>query len=96
MGHGNNTSLHLAEYRAEFPSKRRVRMGAPVWVDGARQWLSYDDLALNDGDFERLGAAFARDTGLERQGRIGQAPARLMPQRALVDYAVQWMGRNRR
>jgi aminoglycoside 3-N-acetyltransferase len=99
VGHANNTSLHLAEYRARFPGKRTLQQGAPVLVNGQRQWVTFDDLDFNDADFPVLGAAFARDTGLERQGLAGthltRATARLMPQRALVDYGMRWMEQNR-
>jgi aminoglycoside 3-N-acetyltransferase len=95
VGHANNTSLHLSEYRARFPAKRTRTQGAPILVDGQRQWVTYDDLSFDDADFPALGEAFARDTGLERQGPVGtrqpRAMARLMPQRALVDYGVRWM-----
>ncbi|WP_438022100.1 aminoglycoside N(3)-acetyltransferase [Sorangium sp. So ce233] len=96
VGHGNNTSLHLAEHRADYQGKRREVRHAPILVDGARQWTAFDDIATDSGDFERIGADFARDTGLERRGRAGAATALLMPQRALVDYGVGWMERNRR
>lgn len=96
VGHGNNTSLHLAEIRANFPGKKIERQGAPVLINGARQWVTFDALEWNDEDFVQLGADFARDTGLERVGRVALAEARLLPQRALVDYAVKWLEQNRR
>jgi aminoglycoside 3-N-acetyltransferase len=95
VGHGNNTSLHLAEYRADWPGKRMITTGAPVMADGARRWATFSDLDWNDGDFVQLGADFAADTGLERQGRVGSGEARLIPQRPLVDYAVAWIERFR-
>ena len=99
VGHANNTSLHLAEYRARFPGKRNMPQGTSLLVDGRRQWVTYDDLDFNDADFPALGEAFARDTARERQGPVGthvnRALARLMPQRALVDYAVRWIEENR-
>jgi aminoglycoside 3-N-acetyltransferase len=95
VGHGNNTSLHLAEYRASFAGKQAELRHAPILVDGRREWAAYDDIAIDDGDFEQIGADFARDTGLGRRGRVGAATALLVPQRALVDYAVGWMERNR-
>ncbi len=95
VGHGNNTSFHLAEYRATFPSKRNITQGAPVRRDGRREWVSYPELDFNDGDFVALGADFERETGLARLGRVGRGEARLLPQRALVDYAVGWMAANR-
>ncbi|MBL8057494.1 MAG: AAC(3) family N-acetyltransferase, partial [Anaerolineales bacterium] len=83
VGHGNNTSLHLAEARAEWPGKRQSQEGSPVWVDGRRQWVTYADWDLDAADFARLGADFARTTGLEQAGRVALAEARLMPQRPL-------------
>lgn len=95
VGHGNNTSLHLAEYRAHFAGKRAEQRHAPVLRGGVRSWVAYDDLALDDADFVIIGADFARDTGLERRGYVGAAEALLVPQPALVDYAVGWMEQNR-
>ncbi len=95
VGHGNNTSMHLAEYRADFPGRARVRQGAPVLENGERRWVEFMDLLWNDQDFPQIGADFARETGLERIGRVALAEARLLPQRALVDYAVGWMERHR-
>jgi aminoglycoside 3-N-acetyltransferase len=95
VGHANNTSLHLAEYRAELPWQPRITTGAPVLVEGQRRWITFDDLDWNDGDFVRIGADFATDTGLERRGRVGAGEGVLVPQAPLVDYAVAWMGRFR-
>jgi aminoglycoside 3-N-acetyltransferase len=95
VGHANNTSLHLAEYRARFPGKRTVTQGAPMLVDGRREWVWFEDVNINDDDFPAIGAAFERETGLARAGRVGRGEARLMPQRALVDFAVGWMEANR-
>ncbi|MDX1563558.1 MAG: AAC(3) family N-acetyltransferase [Gammaproteobacteria bacterium] len=94
VGHDRNTSLHLAEHRADWPSKRMRTDGAPVRQDGARQWISFEDLDFNDEDFNEIGAAFAA-TGHETSGRVGRAHCRLMPQRALVDFASAWISANR-
>jgi len=51
--------------------------------------------AWNDENFPRIGEAFAHETGLERRGQVALAEARLMPQHALVDYAVTWMEQHR-
>lgn len=95
VGHGNNTSLHLAEARATFPGKRLGQQGAPLLVAGERRWVAFETLDVDDEDFPALGADFARDTGLVRAGRIAAAPALLMPQRALVDYGTRWLTANR-
>ncbi len=94
VGHGNNTSLHIAEGRARI-QHRTVHSGSPVMVDGARQWVAYDDIDWDDSDFVPLGADFARETGLQRVGKISHANALLMPQHALIDYAVSWLERHR-
>ncbi len=95
VGHGNNTSLHLAEARATFPGKRLGQQGAPITVDGERRWVAFETLDVDAEDFPQLGAAFARDTGLVRTGRVAAAPALLMPQRSLVDYGTRWLTAHR-
>lgn len=95
VGHENNTSLHLAEYRASYPGRRVIWSGAPLLVDGRREWLRIQDIDLDESDFEQIGECFAHETGCVRRGRVAQAQALLMPQRALVDFAVRWMEDNR-
>jgi aminoglycoside 3-N-acetyltransferase len=95
VGHGNNSSLHLAETRARYPGKRRVRNGAPILVDGQRRWVEFEELDGDTDDFAQIGRDFAHDTGLVQQGLAGQATALLMPQRPLVDYGVRWMEEHR-
>ncbi len=95
VGHNRNTSLHLAEYRARIPH-RTIRLGSPMMVGGVRQWVPFDDIDWDDADFAQLGADFAAETGLQREGKIARAIALLMPQRTLVDYAVGWMEQHRR
>ena len=48
----------------------------------------------DEGDFEQLGADFEAAVGLS-VGRVGSATARLMPQRALVDFATTWIADHR-
>lgn len=95
VGHGNNTSLHLAEYRASWPGRRTITTGAPMLVAGERRWVTFDDIDWDDGDFPRIAADFAADTGLERRGPVGGGEGILVPQQPLVDYAVAWMERFR-
>ncbi|GGM32560.1 aminoglycoside N(3)-acetyltransferase [Dactylosporangium sucinum] len=90
VGHDNNTSLHLAEYRADGP-KRYLRQGSPMTVDGERRWVEYRELADDTSLFEPLGADFAAVTGAEQVGRVGAGTGRLMRQRALVDFGAHWL-----
>jgi len=91
VGHGSNTSLHLAEYRADWPGKRETANGAPVLAQGERVWARTRDLHLSSDDFPALGASFDRATGLVRSGPVGAGRGLLMSQRALVDFAAAWM-----
>lgn len=95
VGHANNTSLHLAEYRADYRDKRVVRNGAPIKEGGQRRWVEFEDVDIDSGDFERLGADFEAE-GLAQTGCVAQGPARFMPQPVLVDYAQRWIEENRR
>jgi aminoglycoside 3-N-acetyltransferase len=94
-GHGSNTSLHLSEYRAEWPSKKTAPQAAPITVDGERRWAEFDDLEWDDEDFETIGAAFEAATDEVRIGKVAQAESRLMRQRPLVDFGVRWIEQNR-
>jgi aminoglycoside 3-N-acetyltransferase len=95
VGHANNSSLHLAEYLCRHAESRRYKAGAPILVDGQRQWVRYDEVDNDPTDFERIGAAFeAKHTVLK--GKVGAASARLFPQKTLVDFAADWMDRHRR
>lgn len=96
VGYGNNTSLHLGEHRANWPNPPTERQGAPVLVDGVRQWVTFDTLAYNEDDFEQLGADYeAAHPGAVTVGEVAQATARLMRQRPLVDFAANWLRANR-
>ena len=94
VGHVHNTSLHLAEHRADWRGKTTTAAGAPMLVDGVRQWVTYTDLDRDEDDFEAIGGAFAAAGG-ERRSPVGAGLGRLSDMRALVDFAVGWMETNR-
>ncbi len=96
VGHDSNTSLHLAEYRADYPGKQIRQSSAPVRSDGERQWLVFQDVELDSSDFARIGEQFGSATGLVKKGKVGGATALLMSQRQLVDFAVRWLEQHRR
>ena len=51
---------------------------------------------IGDGeDFEEIGSAFEANCPVSK-GTIGEAPIRLMKQREIVDYAVEWIEKNRK
>ena len=126
--HDSNTSLHLAEHRADY-EKTVVTNGAPVLRrrtgapddegessdegasddgtestgadgsesgDGEREWISFEEIDYDSGDFRRAGEAFERDRlRAVARGRVGRANATLLDQRALVDYGAAWFEKNR-
>lgn len=94
VGHAKSTILHLAEHRSGTLTET-VRNGAPLVVDGRRTWVEYDETVVQDDDFDDVGADFARDTGLQRAGRVGNATGRLVPQRPFVDFASRWFAEHR-
>lgn len=95
VGNLNNTSLHLAECRASFAGKKEGIAGAPMMLEGSRQWVEFKEQEWDSDDFVQLAEQFQEETGLITYGHIAAAPAQLIPQREIVDYAVNWMERNR-
>src|SRR4051812_11855415 len=89
VGHDANTSLHLGEWRQESPP--RGPRGASVRrPDGTSEWVTWTDVLENEDGFEDIGAAFEAE-GRASIGSVGNATARLMSQRALVDFATGWI-----
>ncbi|MDE3001573.1 MAG: AAC(3) family N-acetyltransferase [Gemmatimonadota bacterium] len=97
-GHASNTSMHLAEYRADFPTRKVVRDGAPIDASGSRQWATFEEVEPDSSDFDRIGEDFlTSDAGrVVRRGKVGLADCQLMPQRDVVNFAVGWMEENRK
>jgi aminoglycoside 3-N-acetyltransferase len=98
VGHNSNTSMHLAEYRATFPTKRIVQEGAPISAAGSRRWTTFENIDLDSSDFEQIGEDFLR-SDVEREvhrAKVGLAKCQLMPQRAMVDFTVDWLEESRK
>ena len=97
VGHDRNSSLHLAEYRATYPTKRIVQEGTPICTSGVRTWTTFENIELDASDFERIGDAFVNsEAGNEvHHGRVGLADCQLMPPREIVDFAVAWIEENK-
>lgn len=87
-------SWYLSARRAGLADLPVQTCRAVVMEKGARVWKEYRDDRRKHDDFDAMGADFEM-TGAARKGRIGYAEARLIPQRALVDFGVAWMRANR-
>ena len=93
-GYDKNTSLHLADMRAEYPGKHTCTEHSAVLEKGKRVWKAYETLFVDGEDFERIGEDFEKDYHVNMV-QIGNAAVKLMRQRELVDFAVKWMEKNR-
>jgi len=93
--HETNTSMHLAEYRADIDIGTETN-GAAMLVDGEREWIEWEDIDIDDEDFPECGAAFERACpDAFETGTVGVGETKRMSQRALVDFAVEWFESNR-
>lgn len=87
VGHDSNTILHLAERRALGADQEQVQNGAPLLIDGVRQWVPFSEPDLDEDDLEEVGSAFERTDTTIRKSRVGTALATLLPAQPLVDFA---------
>ena len=95
VGYDKNTSLHLADARAEYPSKHQTVEHSAIIEDGLRVWKAYETLYVDGHDFVQIGDAFEEAYPI-RKVTLGSATLRLMRQRTLVDFAVDWIESNRK
>ena len=95
VSHSNNSSLHLAEYRCDYPGKTFTKTGCAMMVDNIRKWVEWEELELNADDFEQLGKDFESNKKFIL-GKVGEAEARLISVKAIVDFAIEWIPQNRK
>ena len=95
VGYDKNTSLHLADVRAEYPGKHTIFESSAVMEDGKRVWKTYETLYVDGEDFDAIGEAFEKAHPVKKT-TLGNGTLTLMSQRQLVDFAVAWISENRR
>ena len=91
VGHDANTTMHLAEIMAEVPygvahHVTDVREGRPVRIDYLENDHCCQRFALADD--------WLRSRGVQREGRVGNAHARLVGSRDVVDVVVAQLRRD--
>lgn len=94
IGYDKNTSIHLADVRAQYPGKHNCIEHSAITENGKRVWKAYETLFVDGEDFEQIGEAFETEHVVNTT-QIGNAIVKLMSQRELVDYAVKWIEKNR-
>lgn len=88
VGYKAATVLHLAEYRVADPPRRSD--AAAVTVDGTRRWMTFDDVDVDEEDFEAIGSALEA-TGAVLTGRVGGAECRLFDAREALSFTLAWL-----
>ena len=95
VDYDKNTSIHLADVRADYPGKHNCIEHSAVMENGERVWKAYETLFVDGEDFIEIGAAFEKEHAVNRL-TLGGAELRLMKQRELVDFAVTWISNYRK
>ncbi len=95
VGYDKNTSLHLADVRADYPSKHFCTDHSAVMENGKRVWKAYEVLFVDGKDFEEIGKAFEQVCSVKKV-QLGNGTLTFMKQRELVDFAVSWIEQNRK
>lgn len=95
VGYDKNTSLHLADVRAEYPGKHNCTEYSAIKENGKRVWKEYSTLYVDGEDFTRIGEDFEKEF-LVKQTILGNGTMKFMKQRELVDFAVKWIEKNRK
>ncbi|TFF97079.1 MAG: AAC(3) family N-acetyltransferase [Promethearchaeota archaeon] len=94
VGHLNNTSLHLAEYRSYYEKKEFRDTGSAISIDNKRKWVIWKELNHNSDDFSEIGSDYEKKIGYISK-KVGLATSRLLNQKDLIDFAIDWMKKNR-
>ena len=95
VGYDKNTSLHLADARAQYPGKHDSIEHSAIWENGQRVWKEYSTLYVDGEDFPAIGEAFETAYPVAKVP-LGNGCITFMKQRKLVDFAVRWIEENRK
>lgn len=95
VGYDKNTSIHLADAKAEYPGKHYSNESSAMMVNGKREWVTYNTLFVDGEDFVDIGNAFEKEYAVKKL-MIGNAEVRFMRQRDIVDFAIKWIEKNRK
>ena len=93
VGYDTCSLLHYAEYLAQSQPQRQ-HASSIVNDIGERQWATFLDEDYDNDDFKACGDAYERNHTVVK-GRVGEATARLIDARSLVDFATLWFKNNR-
>ena len=87
-----NTSFHLADNRMDNAVKCTDE--APILENGVTVWKEYKDIETNEEIFNAIGAKYEEKYKIKK-GNIGQASCKLLKVRESVDFAVDYLNKNK-
>ncbi|MGM0411614.1 MAG: aminoglycoside N(3)-acetyltransferase [Bacillota bacterium] len=91
--HESNTSLHLAEYKANYDKKIK-EYGAPMIKNGERIWADFKEIEVDSDDFQELGNDYEKINEYT-EFNLAHSTAKLFSQPDIVDFAIDWFEKNR-
>lgn len=94
VDYDKNTSIHLADVRADYKGKHNDFESSAIMENGSRVWKTYETLHVDGEDFIDIGKAFEEEFDV-KSVQLGNATVKFMKQRELVDFAVKWIEANR-
>lgn len=95
VGYDKNTSIHLADARANYKSKHNCIEHSAIMENDKRVWKAYETLFVDGEDFEEIGKAFEENCSVKK-ANLGNGILTFMKQRDIVDFAVRWIEKNRK
>ncbi len=95
VGYWAFTGFHLAEYLYTPRPPLRTYAAVVANADGTRRWEEYEDVVLDDQEFEDIGKSLEENMTVKSR-RVGRAQSRLVPLASAVEFAAKWMAEHRR
>lgn len=87
VGHDSNTSLHLAEARST--KINIITQGGAIKENGIRVWKEFKDFDYDSDPFSEIGIVYEKNHSI-KTGKVGAADVKLIPQRDIVDFTLDW------
>lgn len=88
VDYGSNSSMHLGEHLSGQLDE--VKTASPILENGERVWKTYTELDYDEDKFNDIGKQFEKHNAVS-EGNIGQAESKLMSQRDVVNFTVDYL-----
>ncbi len=82
----SNTSMHLSEHRiGVFP---KIKRKSPMIINEKKEWVTYHEIEYDEASFIKIGELYENKNSIQ-SGIIGQAQAKLISQKSIIDFTNQ-------